>query len=143
MFLQLYASVSTIAPYRRILRVQVDGLRVQVCSLIELVVCSRRVMAVVSHNEDRSRAHDHALKNALFASALSRAASAFASSEGSGSELGFKTGVPGADVGGVDEAGVDKPDEDEELMVVGVQGGIDPDRRVEDPSKSVQRMMHR
>lgn len=63
-------------------------------------------------------ARDHIPKNALFASVLIRAASALASSEGSGKLRGLRDGEPGAEVGGVEERGVERPESDEEAMAV-------------------------
>lgn len=56
----------------------------------------------------------------MFANTLIRAASAFASSDGSGRSRGFSGGEPGADVGGVVAEEDERPETEEELMVVKV-----------------------
>lgn len=120
MLLELDAGVCAVTPERRILGVQLNRLCVEIGGIVELVVC--RIWS-----EARSRTvgaalgtHDHVLRNALFANVLIRAASAFASSDGSGRSRGFSGGEPGADVGGVVAEGEERPETDEELMVVKV-----------------------
>ena len=66
----------------------------------------------------RSRAVQFVLIKALFASALTFAASCFASSEISLILNAFSAGEGGALVGGVVNKGVEDPDEDPPLIVV-------------------------
>ena len=63
-------------------------------------------------------ARDYILRNALFASALTLAASCLAASVGSGSSFGCNVGDGGADVGGVDAEEGEKLDS-EDMVVAG------------------------
>lgn len=102
--LELYARVRAVAPQRRVQRVLVDRLRVQLCGLVEVVRCTRSTLSAICRSHCKK---GHAQTNALFASALYLAASARASSVTSCRVSFESVGEGGGEEAGVDAVGVD------------------------------------
>lgn len=108
MLLQFNAGISAIAPQSGILRVEFDCLGVQVGGFVEVMVLQEEKPKL--QTKFAVRTETHALKKALFASALTFAASCFASSVTSFRLRASNAGEGGVEVAGVLGDGEESPD---------------------------------